>query len=535
VNQEKAIEVLLNPIKFDLDASPYFKEEYKRREDINNRIILPRNIIVKPLTTTETSAFGDNIFSLVQTESNAMKKTENSVKLRHSNKKEYDEAKELYNRARERITATFNIDHWNFFGKIVADSSAQYSDDFTSQKKEEAKTDPSILIIERTIWDAQPPDKINPNQPKFLVEVGDNHRLSRIINSIEDALDPESVIEVPEQFRKQFEADIEQSLMNYAGITTAVVGSFLPYKKAITQAQEDYLAFSDKETLFLKEEVSSDEMLGEPGEPIDWESLINYEYLKKNCPDPSTVFAMHFDLSASGDATGFSIGHIMAYTSVDRSSQLEEDQGNRDTSNIIVPVYMIDGVLRITSLKGASLGSGDIDPRFVTLLGLELKKQLNICYGSADTHGSSRAVLIDWQKQTSNLEHRISIKFISVDRDLLPYMEVKQSLRENRLMFQPHSILDQELREIRKEVKNGRPWINHPSNGSKDVADSMAGVIYVLKEYESQRNIILSNTTQQSHRRHRPVASSSSRRDAYGQRTTRRHSSAINASRKRAS
>jgi hypothetical protein len=515
VNQDKAGSVLFEPIKNDLDASPYFQKNFNRNTDRNGSVILPSNIKIVPLTANETAALGENIFSAVLTEPNFMRVIKGSVKLRHSNKVEYDQAKEMYNRLHERITATFPVNDWYYFGKLIADSSVNHPHDFSHQKMEQAKNDPGILVINRPIWEAQPPDKFPPNEPRFLVEVGDNHRFSRIIDSRDDALHPESVIRVPEKLRIHFEQDIEEALKNYAGVVTALTGAFIPFTDEITRAQTDYLLTTDNQTLFLREELSTDELLrlSEPGQPIDWSHLINYEYIKGQILDPNAVFSMHFDLSASGDATGFCIGRIIQYTAVEQSDSLDEDfQSFRDpNSRIILPVFMIDGTLRFISRSG----QGEIDPSVVTRLGLELKKHLNIRYGSSDTWGSSRSILLEWSKRG------ISTKFISVDKDLLAYTDLKQAIRDGRILFQPNSILDTELREIRKVVKSSGATVDHSQDGSKDISDAFAAVVHVLSFYEARRGLRLA--TREGRRKYGPQESIS-HRDGREQIASNRHS-----------
>ena len=511
VNQDKAGSILFEPIKNDLDASPYFQKNFNRNTDRNGSVILPDGIKVVPLTANETAALGENIISAVVTESNFMRVIKGSVKLRYSNKAAYDQAKELYNRLHERITATFKVHEWYFFGKLIADSSVNHPQDFTHQKMNQAKRDPSILVINRPIWEAQPPDKFPADEPRFFVEVGDNHRFSRIIESKEEALNPESVIEVPEQLRVHFEEDIEEALKNYAGKVTAITGVFIPFTDAITRGQEDYLLTTDNQRLFLKDEISCEEILrqSDPGQPIDWSYLINYDYIENQILDPNAIFSMHFDLSANQDATGFSIGRIIQYTAVDRSSALDEDGEDFSNQAMILPVYMIDGNLRIVSRHG----EGDIDPSVIARLGLELKKHLNVRYGSADTWGSSRSILIEWRKRG------ISTKFISVDKDLAPYLEVKQALRENRILFQPNQILDTELREVRKVTGSTGASVDHPPDGSKDISDAMAGVVFVLRYHEARKGMKIAS---REGRRNRMPSESISYRDQRAESQKRR-------------
>jgi hypothetical protein len=484
--QGKAERVLMGPMKNDIDMSPYFQRHWRRNTEINNKILMPGGIEVVPVTSSDTSAFGENVFSAVITEANAMPVVRGSVKLRHSNKLEYDTARELYNRIRERITATFNVSSDMFFGKLIVDSSVESPEDFTHQKIEEAKHDPTIMVIHKAIWEVQPPSKFPPDEPRFLVEVGDQHHNPRIVKTREEAFNPTSVIEVPIQLRKHFHADIETALKNFAGIVTAVTGAFLPYRDQINQAQGDFNALSGGKQLFKLGEISFLELFGRllPGERPDWEQLIDYEYITQCIADTQAPFALRIDLSATGDATGLAIGRISGYREIENATALNPRSGRYEQiSSAVMPHYHIDGLLRIVAKHGE-----EIDPNLVADIGIEINRHINIKWATSDRAESSRAILIRWRNAG------IFSDFLSVDTDLRPMTEIKNAIREQRIMFPTHETADRELKRLRKIVQGKRIKIDHPDTpgASKDLADAMAGAVFMLFAKEAQKHIRLS-------------------------------------------
>lgn len=479
VTQGKAERVLLGPMRSDIDTSPYFQRHYPRNRDINNKIIMPDGIEVVPVTTNDTSAFGENVFSAVITEANAMPVIKNSVKLRYSNKTEYDQARELYNRIRERITATFNVNDDTFFGRLIVDSSVENPEDFTHQKMQEAKTDPSILVIHKAIWEVQPPSKFPPDEPRFPVEIGDTHRSSRVLDAPDEALNPEAVKWIPMQLKKYFVADVETALKNFAGIVTSVSGAFLPFKEKINEAQSGFAALSGGRQIFKHPEISFLETFGRlsPGESPDWGEVIDYDYIKESVSDPNVPFSIRIDLSATGDATGLAVARISGYVDVAESTTFNPRTARYEhESNVRAPVYQVDGLLRIVARHGE-----EIDPNLVAALGVELNRHINIKWGTSDRAESSRAVLITWRT------HEIFCDFLSVDTDLRPFIEIKNALREGRIFFPPHETADRELKQLRKISRNQRAYIDHPDTvgASKDVADAMAGACFVLQVKEA--------------------------------------------------
>lgn len=475
--QEKAERVLLKPMRLDLDASPYFSANFSRNKDINSKILMPNGIEVLPMVAKETAAMGENVYTYAQTESNTMEVIKNSKKLRHSNKEEYDTARELYTVAHERINATFKTSDKFFFGKIFCDSSVDNPHDFAHQKIEEKKENPEapILIINKTIWEAQGPPRYPTDEPTFLVEVGDNHRSPRIIDSEDDAIN--EVLRVPEQLRTYFVTDIELALKNFAGRVTHVTGSFLPFKDKITKAQTEYEKVTGGQTLFLHNEVSFIDLFGqrEPGEPIDWERLINYEYIKTCIADTSAPFTIRFDLSATEDATGFAIGRIMDYKLLETTNVFNQRTGQYEQEkNAQQPIIIIDGLLRVVARHGEW-----IDPDIIARLGIELNNHLAVKWGTGDTAESSRHILIQWRM------HKIWSTFYSVDTNLRPAIELKNALREERLLFPPNEIADKEMRTVRRVTKNGKPRLDHVTGGSKDLFDAIQGCVFVLMQKEA--------------------------------------------------
>ena len=320
VNQKKAERVLLDPIIADVDASPYFKKYFPRNTDLNSIVEFPSDIQIVAFTSNDTSVMGENLCFAAFTEANAMEIIRNSKKLRYSNKIEYVQAEELYTKAKERIKATFPLAHPLFFGLLFTDSSAENPEDFAHTKIEEAKTNQKILVINKPIWEAKPHEEYPPDEPRFLVEVGDAQHVSKMLGDLPHdeivalaktspypawstafwkdvtaqyaeslgAINPESCISVPMQLQEYFGNDIESALKNLAGIVTVITGSFIPFKDKILSAQDEYEAFTGGRRLFKFEEISFVELFGRRDAltPIDWGELINYDYFEDCVIDP---------------------------------------------------------------------------------------------------------------------------------------------------------------------------------------------------------------------------------------------------------
>ena len=66
----------------------------------------------------------------------------------------------------------------------------------------------------------------------------------------------------------------------------------------------------------------------------------------------------------------------------------------------------------------------------------------------------------------------------SVDRSIVPYELVKAAIYEDRLMLYNYQPVVDELKRLEHNKKKGK--VDHPSNGEKDLADALAGVVFSL-------------------------------------------------------
>ncbi len=72
-------------------------------------------------------------------------------------------------------------------------------------------------------------------------------------------------------------------------------------------------------------------------------------------------------------------------------------------------------------------------------------------------------------------ERGIDAGILSVDKDTKSYDTLKELLHTHRIDFYPDEIFQREYQRL--ELIRGKK-IDHPHNGSKDVADAVAGVCY---------------------------------------------------------
>ena len=405
-------------------------------------------------------------------EMNFMARVQNSVLTTNTDEDVYDQAERLYRVIIRRIKSRF-MQKGRVPGKLLLVSSVNYPGDFTDRKIEEAAKEiregktPTIFVMKHSQWEALPADKFSGK--RFLIEVGNEMKQSRIIDDKADAIDDDDVIEVPVEYRTEFERDIEKALRDLAGIATGTKSPFIPQRELIVKAQQVHATTYGDKSLFTVQSCALSRML-DPNSP-DWELLVNQEYLEDAVLDPSHVFSAHIDVGLTNDAAGLAVGHISGYKLLPSIKVYNErTSAFVEVKDVRAPIYTIDGVLQIVSPP-----NGEVDLEMIRDLIFYLRSIFFLKWVTMDSYQS--AMLIQAFKKVG-----IKSGILSVDTNTAPYTEVKQALKDERLLFPPHAVTAKELRELERDPEKNK--IDHPSSGSKDCSDAIAGTIFVLQRKE---------------------------------------------------
>jgi len=448
-----------------LRLSPWFKEHFPFDPNLKSELRFPKNIYVLPVGGADTSAIGMNVYGGVIDELNFMARVKGSVHTKYQKDDEYDQAERVYSALIRRMKSRF-MQKGKIPGKLLLVSSVNYPGDFTDRKVSEAKVDETIFVMNYSQWEVLPADRFSGQT--FLVEIGNEVKQSRILRDMSEALDEEDVIKVPTEYKPEFERDLEAALRDLGGVATGTRHPFIPYRELIIQAQETHALQYENRQLFLREEVVIDEVVDE--EVQDWENLINVDYLSEHVIDPNMAFAMHIDVGITGDAAGVAVGRITGYKLLPTTKYFNERLKDFvEVTDIRVPIYTIDGALRVTAPP-----NGEVDLEMLRDMALWLRGKINLKWGTMDSYQSTMLI-------QSFRKSRIRSGVLSVDTSLAPYSEVKLAIKDERLLIPPHLHLAKELRELEKDEKK----VDHPPGGSKDVSDAVAGVVYMLQKKEA--------------------------------------------------
>jgi hypothetical protein len=455
VNKTQATKILFGGIGNMIRNSPYFKEKFPYDRNLTSELRFPRGLFAYPVAANEQSLLGEGVFSAAFDEMNFYAVVEKS---KHSPEGgTYDQALQLYNRTSRRLKSRMNA-RGKLPGHLWMISSARYPNDFTERKAVEALTDKSIFVRQYSAWETKPKSYFIPES--FKVEVGDVTRRSRILEGGETDVNESRVMDVPMDFKEEFEKDPDGAARDFGGISVLSIRPFIGRREMITQMMADGVAMGLKHPFTAFTVTLQDEHEHLLTDYLDWVDTgeldpITKKMVRKLRDGP---YYAHIDLSKNIDATGLGIVHIVGSKQISRGFGREKKFETK-------PIIRVDLALEIVAPQRGEIRISSIREILYQL------RDLGMQFGmvSYDTWGSLESI------QTLQAEG-FTADNLSVDTDPAPYEMTKEAIYDSRLQCYEMPVLAMELATLRKDDKTGR--IDHPPNGKKDVADGVAGAVF---------------------------------------------------------
>ena len=368
-----------------------------------------------------------------------------------------------YTQIKERINSRFIVDG-KHYGHMFLVSSKKSEHDFLESyvrkmlaDEKEAK---KMLVIDEPQWVVKPSE--NYCGEKFKVAVGNKMLSSYVVP--DDTTDESiegikaqgyTIIEVPIEMRRSFILDVNSALMNLAGISVIGATSYFNYslfkrcylsdvpKPFATEVLE--IGLHDKREIleFFNPDVIPEELKAKP-------------------------LFIHIDTSLSGDKTGFSVVAITGKKATKRYIGAEEtityERCYRHIFSITIKAPTGDEI----SLEKTRQFIYNLK-----YLGFNIKRISIDGFQSADTRqildiNGFDAIIISMDKLK--------------DGEQPGYSTTRSAMNDGRVGMIRYEILEDELVRLQRDVSTGK--VDHPIDGSKDMADSFAGAIYNASTYE---------------------------------------------------
>ena len=475
VNERLAKHAVFGGIKTKIMSSRYFMEQFPYKPTLTE-LRFPNNIWVAASSSAMSSALSLNTFGGILDEVNFMPQTPPRVaKIRYGSKRRerVSHAETLYQMLLRRMKSRYGKSG-KIPGVLLMISSKSHTDSFTEKRIRSAADDPHVFVRERSLWDAKPKGQYSADvfhvfvgnervQSKMLYTNDERKEALYLIESNVDYADCQ-VIHVPMDFRRDFEQDLDSSLQDLAGVATVSISPFIQRREAVYYAVDE------------TREHPMSVPTWNPRQPanIDWTKLTK-RYRSRDHQgftseyegpiiNPQALRHVHIDTSLNHDCTGICIGHIADYTKVQR----RDEEGNTFMED--APVFVIDFMLRIVPPPGEDIIMADIR----TMLYLFMDHGFQFGLVTTDSYQSAE------MRQYIEAQRGIDTKLLSVDKTPDPYYNLRSAIYERRIHYYAYEPFLYEIqRLVHNKVQNK---IDHPEEGSKDVADAVAGVVHSLVE-----------------------------------------------------
>jgi hypothetical protein len=366
-------------------------------------------------------------------------------------------------------------------GLLTLISSANQETDFLVRHIEEQRKVKTTAVFTFPQWEVLDGVKFNLCGQYFRVDVGDSIHPPKILEESEIASEGARIIDVPEEYRDQFDTNLEDSIKDIAGISTGSVLKFFSNMKPLLDSLSD-----DFTNPFTVDEIPMS--VGAEIQIKDFMILKDYfiqrgdqVYPKRH---PSAPRFIHIDMSTGAmDALAIVCIHPVGTTQVNTRNRVSQRK-----EAILKPTFEVDFALRI--IRSSHIKE-PIDIGEVRMFIYWLKLQnVPIKLVSADLFNMSSESL-SILKQLG-----FETKYVSIDRTKEPYKTLRQVFGERRIktflsdyMFLELVNLEDHDKKIDHPAEFTQRWDIagrkvQPKIGSKDLADALCGAVYGAEQSE---------------------------------------------------
>lgn len=436
------------------DSSPYFRAKYPRRRNIDSKVVFQRqNVQVVP-GSQEMHALGLDMFAFMMDEVNFMRTKENK-----DTGKMVGQAYSIYNAVHARLMSRFMRPGGTLPGMMILMSSRNAQTSFLEEHLK--KIDPRFSFVsDYALWDVKP--KHLYTKPRFKVEVGDRTSRSRVLVKDEVPRKGARLIEVPGEFKKRFDEDVDQALRDLAGVATFNLSPLIRDRASVMDSVHPEMRHP-----FTRNVVSVDYQQEERIDNFFTIDTICQVKASTYVPkiNPSAPRFVHVDIALSEDCLGLAMGHAAGTV---RNERTNEDG---TVSEIPNPFIVMDLMLRISPPPGSEIDLGKVRSFLVYL-----SKLFNIARITFDRFQSADSIQI-MTKLGFECGHQ------SVDKDDEAYLTLRGAMFDRRLLCYEYEPFIDEVLDLERDAKERK--VDHPvksskgGRGSKDVADAVAGVVWL--------------------------------------------------------
>ena len=427
-SRRQAREIVFHRLANRIKRSEWFKSRgYLPDPKIKSELRFKKGIVCFPGNSKEETALGYDIIYAVLDEAN-----------RFVLRSGVDNANEVFDELQRRISSRFlEYDE----GCIFSMSSSTHDLSFTRRKEEEAVKSPQTVFYRRKDIHQLWPETRLRNLVKF--EYGG------------------ATYMIPVKLLGEFKRNPPKAARDYFCVAMAGEQPYMPPYQVLEATVEGGVNAWDDVRAWPVATLR----------PQEWGDVRRRRMATDGRPR-----YIHIDLGATGDACGIAMACLEGTKVL--GGVIPQLDGTSPTSGSLAiltipreerPVVRLDFAGRIEPRQHG----GEVDFSEVRRIVYWLRDQgFNIAKVTYDGWQSTEAL-----QQLKRKGFTAEVQ--SVDRDEVAYETLKECILEGRLRWQAYEVLLRELSRLQR-VRVGK--IDHPRDGSKDVADAVAGAVFLATQ-----------------------------------------------------
>lgn len=426
-SEKQALEVVFGDLKARIQHSPWFMNRYPPDPQYKNQMRFDKDIWVIPGDSAETTFEGYNILGGVLDEGDSHKIT-----------KVKDYAEQGYTTISSRITSRFQDR-----GFLLVIGQMKRANGFMARKYADMQARKDAYAVRLSIWESMGPEFYKDKDGGRTFSY-DTLRKQILPSGVAKVLNNSQIIEIPWLYKRQFEVNPEKALRDLAGIPPKTGNAFISLIDRILDCRDRWVNRYGPES------------------PCRSDGSLEPWFKAKD----SLRRTAHIDIgyAEQGDALGLAMGHVREVVDIDGE---------------LKPYIVFDLLMRLSAPPGREIFISDVR---------------QIIYELRDHRKFKlERVTLDGFQSTDTMQQlqrrRFDTEYVSVDRQMLPYFDLRDAIYEGRLEFPPymvqvlrndlHETIEIAVEELSELVDTGLK-VDHPEMGTKDVADAMAGVCFTL-------------------------------------------------------
>lgn len=356
-----------------------------------------------------------------------------------------DQAVQNYNSIRRRMFSRFMTKGGEVPCRMWVVSSRNESTSFLESHIDAERNNPKVAIYEPAIWEVQAHKGIYSGET-FPVFTGSDIEQPKIITSDAELDDYQGrVIQVPVEYRKDFENNLPGALQDLAGVSTRNGVNLIYNVEALDKS------------MCLDNCMTSDEL----HLTLDGDDQIS-DFYKGNLPAGKKYY-VHLDGGLRSDRFGFAMSYVSENITVNTMSAVNGGVISKTSPAIETPL-----VFGIKALPGSEVPFWKVRQFLVYLR----SNGVNIAVVTCDGYQSA-----DMMQLLNKLG--FNARYDSVDRTKDPYLKLSNNILLGLIKMPQSKILRTELMNLQNLPKK----IDHPAivvvdgkqqAGGKDIADAVA-------------------------------------------------------------